>query len=335
MSASVMQFAGSLLSEKAQIVASWDIEQGKTYANVAPLRHCRIGNAALAPLSVPFANGMRVNLINAMGVTMGDSIVGLNVCHYLKRTYPAMHIHLIRPETPLPAVDALYARALRVGIIDTLTNLPLSLGSFQHTDINIDLGNQLYRDTFQTMEMHDYFFLNTGLLPAQISEGYKRNHWLALETNKNDATPAPFVLFCPGASTPLRAIPPVWHSRIITELQRRFALPVRGFSALTLPGYQNISAQITTTDAYIDIISKARFVYTADSSALHIAAAFDIPTHAIFTSIDPMLRVRYYPHVTCSVAGACEPDGLHASTDTRRLARLHQQFADFYQRGIM
>ncbi|MEO3988702.1 glycosyltransferase family protein [Pseudocitrobacter cyperus] len=333
MTKSVMQFPGSLLSDNAHIVASWDIEQGKTYGQVMPLHHPSVLNAALSPIQVSYTEGMRLNLINAMGVTIGDSIVGLNVCHYLKYVCPEIHINLLRPETPLPAVDAIYHLARRTGVIDTFSCLPWPLAYGGDYDVNIDMGNQLYRDSFQSMEMHDYFYHSVGLAPQSVPDKFKQNCWLQRHFSKSDRSP--YILFCPGASTPLRAIPDVWHRRIITGLQERYALPVLGFSPITLPGYQNISQQVTTTDAYINVIRQADFVYTADSSALHIAAGFAIPTHAIFTSIDPALRVRYYPQVTWSLPGSIEPDGAHASADSQRLAQLHQHYADFYQRGIM
>jgi ADP-heptose:LPS heptosyltransferase len=331
---SMMQFAGSLLSDDQYIVASWDLEQGKTFSALRPLQDDAVLNMHFALQEVAFRDGMRVNFINAMGVTLGDSIVGLNVCHYLRQRYPALHINIVRPATAQPAVEAIYQRAQRAGIIDTLEAMPWRLSTCSEYSVNIDMGNQLFRDSFQRLEMHDYFFLNAGLAPHTITREYKQNHWLALEQHEPDTRP-PFVLFCPGASTPLRAIPQAWHKQIIEALQRRFDLPVLGFSDITLPGYQDIREQTTTTQAWIDIIRQAQFVYTADSSALHIAAGFDVPTHAIFTSIAPDLRIRYYPHVTCSVPDNAVADGLHVSNDATRLAQLYQQFEAFYQRGIM
>jgi ADP-heptose:LPS heptosyltransferase len=38
-----------------------------------------------------------------------------------------------------------------------------------------------------------------------------------------------------------------------------------------------------------------------DTSAYHVADAFSVPTVAIFSTVNPELRARYYPTVECVV----------------------------------
>jgi len=116
------------------------------------------------------------------------------------------------------------------------------------------MGKQLFRADFQRLEMHDYFFLHAGVDPGGVSAEYKSNRWRVLSPVDN-AT-APYVLFCPGASTPLRAIPACWHAQIIRELQQRYWIPVNGFSPQTMAGYEDLSPQITTSTAFINAISR-------------------------------------------------------------------------------
>lgn len=332
MPADIMTFPGSLLSDEQWGVASWDIEQGQRYPALRPLLSPTVLNYAVDRQPAGYRDGCRVNFINGMGVTLGDSIVGLTVCHYLKQRYRDMHISILRPLTAQPAVDALYQRALAAGVIDELNRMPWPLSACEHYDLNIDMGNQLFREDFQQMEMHDYFFHHAGISAQSVADKDKTNRWLALNHPRQE-TP-PFVLFCPDASTPLRQIPADWHGQVVAGLQQRYRLPVKGFSPLVLPGYEDVRAQTQTTDDFIQIISQARFVYTADSSALHIAAAFAVPTHALFTSITPSLRTGYYPHVNGVWIGDDTLRGQHATSDAALLAHTRRLFADYFTKGI-
>lgn len=329
MNKDIMTFPGSLLAGGKWIVASWDIEQGKRWPDLQPLSHALVQNYETARSPAAYRDGCRVNFINGMGVTLGDSIVGLSVCHYLKQRYRGLAINIVRPAVLSPAVEAVYDAAVAVGIVDSLTQMPWPLERCQDFDINIDMGNQLFRADFQRFEMHDYFFLHAGIAPDDVPAEYKSNRWLALNTVDN--TTAPYVLFCPGASTPLRAIPARWHAQIIHELQRRYALPVKGFSPQAMPDYEDISRQTVTSAAFINAIRHARFVYTADSSALHIAAAFNVPTRAIFTSIDPALRTLYYPRTESVWTGDSVLLGHHATSDSALLAHSEKRLDDFYR----
>lgn len=325
----IMTYPGSLLADEKWIVASWDIEQGKLWQNVRPLSDRRVLNYQQARHPAAYCDGCRVNFINGMGVTLGDSIVGLCVCHYLKQRYRHLTINIVRPVVVSSAVEAVYRAALTVGIIDSLEQMPWAVEKCQDFDINIDMGNQLFREDFQCLEMHDYFFRHAGIEPDTVPVEYKSNRWLA----QNAVKPVtPFVLFCPAASTPLRAIPVRWHAQIIREFQQRYLLPVKGFSPQIEPGYADISAQITTTGAFIETIGQASFVYTADSSALHIAAAFSVPTRAIFTAIAPELRTAYYPETQSVWAGDSTLLGQHATSDRGLLAHNEKLFGDFYLR---
>lgn len=329
MTTDIMTFPGSLITADKWIVASWDIEQGKRWPELQRLAHPWVQNYETERGPAAYRDGCRVNFINGMGVTLGDSIVGLCVCHYLKQRYRSLTINIVRPAVLSPAVEAVYSAAIATGIIDSLEHMPWPLARCRDFDINIDMGNQLFRADFQRLEMHDYFFLHAGIAPGEVPAEYKSNRWLAL--NDVDKATVPYVLFCPGASTPLRAIPARWHTQIIRELQRRYSLPVKGFSLQVMVGYEDISPQITTSAAFIGAIAQADVVYTADSSALHIAAAFNIPTRAVFTSIDPALRTLYYPNTESVWTGDSSLLGHHATSDSVLLAHCEKLFGDFYR----
>lgn len=61
--------------------------------------------------------------------------------------------------------------------------------------------------------------------------------------------------------------------------------------------FLDISRYSQSFDHFASIISRVDGIVTVDTVTYHLADAFDIPTVALFTTIDPNLRVRYYPCV--------------------------------------
>ena len=57
------------------------------------------------------------------------------------------------------------------------------------------------------------------------------------------------------------------------------------------------------------IVARANRVVTVDTSVCHIAAAFGVPTVALFTTIAPGLRVKYYPSVAGILLDGAERTG--------------------------
>ncbi|WP_431224564.1 hypothetical protein ACQ86O_06445 [Serratia sp. L9] len=104
-----------------------------------------------------------------------------------------------------------------------------------------------------------------------------------------------YVLFCPQASTPLRSIPGSCHATLVNALWQRFACPVLGFGQVDHPHYVNIQPFSPDSSDFLAWVKHASYVMTADTAAVHIAAGYDVPTTAFFTSIAPELRVRDYP----------------------------------------
>ncbi|VFS80699.1 Uncharacterised protein [Kluyvera cryocrescens] len=60
----------------------------------------------------------------ALGVTLGDSIVGISVLSAIKKKNPKIKIKLIRPETAPSYVEELYE--LASSVIDELHYMPFS-----------------------------------------------------------------------------------------------------------------------------------------------------------------------------------------------------------------
>lgn len=329
----LLRFPGSLLSGH-NIVTSYDIEQGCTYRTLSPLLYSNIHNYAHQPFQLDLSATSVLNVVNGMGVTLGDSVIGIETLHYIKRQRPDLQVRVLRPARCADFVEQLYRLAQHSGVIDELLYLPQPLTRLSPHDVTIDMGNQLFRDDFATLEMHDFFYRHMGLDENRVMEGDKQNHWLRdVDFSACQHLASDYTLFCPDASTALRAIPARFHLTLVERLHQRFGLPVLGFGDVDHPHYRNITHDCRDTLSFIAVIARAHFILAADSSALHIAAGFAVQTQAVFNAIPPALRTRYYPHCTSASAGTARTCSLHQSDDPEILLAVEHNIARLIKNG--
>ncbi|KWZ41307.1 ADP-heptose--LPS heptosyltransferase [Burkholderia savannae] len=309
--ADALTYPGTLLSPDGRLVAPYDLEctgaDARGYAGAAS----RIGllHAASRPFALDYATLSTVHVINGMGVALGDSVIGLTALAAIRARHPHVRIVLYRPAHAPAYVDALYR--LAADAIAPIRTLPWPAAALPESDTRIDLGNHLYWPAFATQPMIDFFLASLGVPPESIAADAKRNHWLARLTLPE---PPPewrgrrYALFCPQASTPLRSIPPARRAALVDRLARIYRLPVLGFEPIDHPDYVDVSVHSGDTAHFIGWVAQASVVMCADTSAVHIAAGFDVPTLACFSSIAPELRVRDYPF--CTAIGLDVPEML-------------------------
>jgi hypothetical protein len=330
--ASALTNAGSLLSPNGEIVASYDLEVTDTPAlgYRALGRIHGIHNAALHPFDQHYSAHSRVHVINGMGVTLGDSIIGLTALYAIARRHPQLRFVIYRPAHSPQYVNRLYE--LAAPLFGSVVDLPVRLDSLPEHDLKVDIGNHLFWPNFSTLPMIDFFLEAMGMRAADIPADEKRNHWL-----KELILPAPawgetdYVLMCPIASTPVRSIAPSARAGIADQLWKRFGLPVAGFGTLDHPRYTDVSRLSPDTADFLSWIRHARYVVTSDTAAVHIAAGFDVATTAFFTTIAAPLRARDYEHckaITLAVPGL---EGLQSSNrllDIETIDRAYRALAD-------
>ncbi|HBY0814910.1 TPA: hypothetical protein MIP18_28580, partial [Klebsiella pneumoniae] len=116
------------------------------------------------------------------------------------------------------------------------------------------------------------------------------------------------------------------------NLYTSFNLPVHGFSPIKHPMYKDISKTCSNTADFIKAIAHAQHVYTCDSSALHVASGYDIPTTCIFTAINPVLRSRYYKNCKSIYIGDEITQNLHESEDPAIIEHVVSRFEAFYEK---
>jgi len=318
--------AGSLLSQSGEIVAPYDLEV--THADAAgfsPLP-ADILNAGRAPFGADYARASRVHLVNAFGVTLGDSIIGLSALFAIRRLHPHLAFTIYRPARAPRYVQRLYELAApRCGDI---VDLPVPLARLPVDELKIDIGNQLFWPRFASMPMIDFFLWALGVAPQTIDADDKRNRWLA-----DVPLPAPtheaYALFCPDASTPVRSIPASARAGIVARLADETGLPVMGFGAVDHPRYRDIASLSVDTGDFLAWVGRARYLVTADTAALHVAAGFGVPTTAFFTTIPAAMRARDY--VNCVAVDMPLPHlhGVHASARPADLHAVECAYRDY------
>src|ERR1700712_3502948 len=155
--AAALTFPGSLLSPDGDAVAPYDLEM----SDERPERYrplsvgtTAINNANAAPFTIDYSRARRIHIINGMGVTLGDSIIGLSALIAIKRKYPQIVFTVYRPgKAPLSLRD-LYERA--APLFGSAETLPVKMASLPSSDLHIDMGNHLFWPNFSSMPMIDF-----------------------------------------------------------------------------------------------------------------------------------------------------------------------------------
>jgi hypothetical protein len=321
--------AGSLLAPDGRIIAPYDLEQrdAEIGEHDALASHPGILNAAAHPFVLDYSTIAVAHVINGMGVTLGDSIIGLTALAAIQHAHPQVRFVIYRPELSPPYVEQLYA--LAAGKLAPTRSLPWPLADIPADETRIDMGNHLFWPGFMSLPMIDFFLAALGVLPESVPSAHKANRWL--QTLELPRLPEPwreqpYVLFCPTASTPIRSIPQPVRRALVSRLFERFGLPVLGFGAVDHPHYVDVAATSTGTAHFLAWIRHARYVLTSDTAAVHIAAGFDVPTTAFFTTIAPELRVRDYPHCLPVTLNLPELRNVQASDREQDVARLNAAY---------
>ncbi|WP_321862489.1 ADP-heptose--LPS heptosyltransferase [Burkholderia cenocepacia] len=320
---------GTLLAPDGTLVAPYDLEYGDVRADgyVAAAPALGLLHAAHRPFRLDYGDTRHVHVINGMGVTLGDSVIGLTALAALRAAHAGLRFTLHRPARAPRYVDALYA--LAADVVAPSRALPCPAEALPADARCIDVGNHLYWPAFARLPMIDFFLDALGVDPAAVSAAAKRNRWLARLSLP--ALPAewqrPYVLFCPNASTAVRSVPPALRVAFVERLAQRYGLPVVGFGPIAHPAYIDVSRDAADTARFIAWVKGASLLFAPDTAAVHLADGFDVPTLACFTTIGPALRVRDYPHcVPVTLDVPAELHGLHRSERPDDLAAVEAAY---------
>ncbi len=134
-----------------------------------------------------------------------------------------------------------------------------------------------------------------GMCAADVPPEEKRNYWLkTLPPRPHLRGGAGYVLFCPSASTPVRSIWRRCTGRSSSGCGMSSGRRLPGSARSIISRRHRRYRAFARYRRFLNWVRHARYVVTSDTAALHIAAGFDVPTTAFFTTIAPQMRARDY-----------------------------------------
>lgn len=253
---------------------------------------------------------MKIGIVNAMSNAVGDHLIGMRafeiwhnkICEMLPGTKVTIALFQLNPHR-LADITKLWANQ-----INSLYMLPNNTGRLMEQNAFIDLGTLLLREGFDTEHMIDFFLKALSIDPNSVPPEEKRMKYVVSEDTMARVTKMmrairtkgrPILLFHHKSTAPIREIEDCKARQIIRDIINNsdyFVISACGLE------YQNsrfldVSSHSMTLDDFAGIISQVDGIVTVDTCTYHFADAFSIPTVALFSSIDPELRSKYYPYV--------------------------------------
>jgi ADP-heptose:LPS heptosyltransferase len=197
--------------------------------------------------------------------------------------------------------------------VDRLLPLPLSMDTLFEADYALDISEAVTPSDFIRRHPTDVY-MDILAVPQQGREDFKPRLFQdpsrvsqtiqLLERIKDQRGEKPLVLIQWQASAHIRTLPP----QILARLTRRFTQCTfviahhhsqTQATEETIERYNidalNISTHMRHLDDFIAAVRCADLIFSADSSAYHIAAAFNKPTLTAFGPIQSTFRSKYYP----------------------------------------
>ena len=240
---SALTHPGSLLSPEGEIVAPYDLEVTDTPATgFLPLSTAPgILNANSETFSPDYASHRKLHVINGMGVTLGDSIIGLTALFALKKRHPQLDIALYRPARAPRYVQRLYE--LAAPALGNVIELPVALDALPQDDLKIDIGNHLFWPQFDVDA--DDRFLPHGRWASRPST-FRLTRSAITGSSRCRCRPGRAIepATCSSARTQARRCAAFRHrctAKWSCVFHDDFGVPVVGFAAVDHPHYTDIT----------------------------------------------------------------------------------------------
>ncbi len=251
--------------------------------------------------------GSKVLVLRVGG--LGDMVMLTPVLQYMKERLPA--------DVEWTLATFRYAHGLfeKSGLFSRVVPSPIRLSRLLEYDYVIEFFREEDVQDCKRLHMTDHYFKVIGVDPEGIGPSRKRP-FLAPETAASKDIAGLFRKLRQGpwqavalaslfSSDRSRDIPLPRFRQLLGRFPRvLFVVPYHDRGLLTgrmedlTEGNLIFLDTGDVLDDYLTAIRLSDVVLSPDSSAYHIAAAYGRPAVALFGSIDPALRVRYYPTVT-------------------------------------
>jgi hypothetical protein len=227
-----------------------------------------------------------VRILGGFGVRLGDTILGLQAAHvFRKYVSPEVKYHCYIVNDPR------YSFAEAYDLFDGMTHEFFPLIA-QNPVIHADFCDLFYRPEFNQLTLQDFFFDLMGMDWQTIPDADKAPVWLQEKiqpaTDWRDT-----IWLVPHSSDPMRCFSP----ELIEEI-------------LKLNGAIKVMPRCRTLREFLEKIAGCRGLISTDTSAYHIAAAWNKPSCVVFdrvhivqdgyeqtSAVPASRRACYYLHV--------------------------------------
>ena len=291
---------------------------------------------ALGPIHK--SNG-KVLFINGLSAGFGDSLMGMTAYRIfykeLSKCYPGLKIDFAQSRKDL--MGSIYNHS--DGINDRI-QLPIKLEKFFEYDAYFDLSIFLKMSDFDNEHFVDAYLKIFMLNPNNYSNSVKRNKIRTSDTINKEVKgilntinqKRKLLLFHPKASCAIRSIPKSYQSFFLDKIIKETDYTVVSLQENNYkdPRFVDLSSMCTSFDHLISFIQNVDVLACVDTCLYHIADCFNIPSIAIFSSIAPELRIKYYPTVKGMMLSKekCQL-GLHKSADPSLIIDFAKEWTNF------
>ena len=261
--------------------------------------------------SAPLGAQPRIAILNPFGFALGDTIVLLAALREFQRRLEErgarVQLDVLQHPDNVETED-LY---LQSGLVRAVHHLPVPLRALAEYDAYVDFSSSMMTRglcwTDDILEM-------LGIDHTSVAYARKRNA-LNLQAAKigplrqlirqRHSRPEPLVLFHGRASEAIRSMPEPVMGRVLETILERtdWTLVTLHPVPLSHPRILDWSALSSNFQRFAYIISEMDGFLCVDTCVYHVAAAFDVPGVALFTTVLPRLRAAIYPCVYSILIG--------------------------------
>lgn len=254
----------------------------------------------------------KVLIINGMGTGIGDGIVGIRALQLFEEKH---HVDITLASVSIVADQ--FHKDLYASNNFKQIFLPVTLGELCEYDYVVDFSALAIQSGFNELNFLDFYLKSLNIDPSKIPNFKKANHLTTvmpldpnIKTIIDDLKDRgkKIVGFKPTASTPIRSLDDNRIADHLIELLKHdpkihvlmFDVPHDFANRNKLgPAFQKRFHNVNRLEynQLVNVIKELDYMITVDTCFYHITNAFNVPTLALFTTIDPALRVGYYDNV--------------------------------------
>ena len=253
---------------------------------------------------------VKVGFINAMSSGLGDHLIGMSAFDYW---YKKLSDYL--PGTKIVIsffqINILKTASITKHWLDKVNNiymLPSNLVLLLMQDAYVDLGTFVLNEDFDTTHLYDFYLKCFAIDPATVPVEEKRIKYNIPDELKEDAKEMlneynkenrPLLMIHHTSSSNIRGLEEKRAIKLVEDIIEKSNYFVISAKPLDVQNerFKDVSTYSTDMEKFAAIISQMDAIITVDTSTYHFADAFSVPTVALFTTIDPDLRCKYYPYV--------------------------------------